>query len=165
MDALSPSLSVSLSLSLLPFTHFFHQEPVMSIRWMTDFCPLSSSQHPLRGNQYFNMSNWIFVPHYMSDGGSGVCRCGCVTSFKRVYFNQYHLFSLPFTQPNCIKKAEHNICCQLMYAVMDINDWAVEYFTSQPWKLWGTVLHVQKKTRYWKDPEIWVTARAYMAWI
>ena len=70
----------------------------------------------------------------MLGGGSGVCVCVCVcvcmTSFKRVYFSQYHLFSLPFTQLNCIKKTAHNICCQLMYAVMDINVLAVEYFTS-----------------------------------
>lgn len=76
--------------------HFFHHGFVMWLRRMTDFCPLSSSQHPLRGNHCLNISNWIFVPHYMSDGGTAVGRCAHVTSFERVYFNQYHLF-LPFT--------------------------------------------------------------------
>lgn len=27
------------------------------------------------------------------------------------------------------------------------------------------VPHVQKKKKYWKDTEIWVTARTYMSWI
>lgn len=81
----------------------------------------------------------------MSDGGSGVYCCVCVTSFKRVYFDRYHLFSLPFTQLNCIKKTEHNICCQLMDAVMDINVSEVEYFTSHPSYETLPVLHMQEE--------------------
>lgn len=91
------SLSRSLFLLLCLSLSFFSRG-ASNVNQMNDrFSPLSSSQHPLHGNQYFNMSNWIFVPHCMSDGGSDVYGCVCVTSFKRVYFTQYHLFSLPFT--------------------------------------------------------------------
>lgn len=102
----------------------------MSIRRMTDFfSPLPSSQHSLHGNQHFNMSNWIFVPHYMSDGGW--CVWLCVSDLIwRVYCNQYHLFSLPFHINRIALRKQHNICCQLTYAVMDINVSAVEYFKS-----------------------------------
>lgn len=101
----------------------------------THACTHTSSQHSLCGNQHSNMSNWIFFSppplSIVSNTGSGVYGCVCMTLFKRVYFSQYHLFSLPLTQLYCIKKTEHNICCQLMYAVMDINGSAAESFTSQ----------------------------------
>lgn len=57
-------------------------------------------------------------------------RLGCVsmTLFKRASFRQNRLFPLPLTELYCIRRTKHNICCQLMYAVMDINVSAVRIF-------------------------------------
>lgn len=135
----------ALLFQLLFLSHFFFHH-VMPIRRVNDGPTRTrthtSSQHSLCGNQHSNMSNWIFLsPPFplsiMSNAGSGVYGCVCMTLFKRVYFSQYHLFSLPLTQLYCIKKTEHNICCQLMYAVMDINGSAAESFTSQKVKRGG----------------------------
>jgi len=135
-------------------SHIFHEAPVMSIRGMTTpphthththFPRTHTHQHMLLQSAFspFSICQIEFLPpHYMSDGGSGVCGCVCGTLFKRVYFSQYHLFSLPLTQLYCIKRTEHNICCQLMYAVIDINISVVQYFTSHLWKLSSTLCAV-----------------------
>lgn len=118
---------------------FFHEEPVMSVRWMAALCPLPSSQHALHRNLYFNMSNYIFVAHYMSEAGASVW------PHSMVCFDPHHLFPLPSTQANCIKKTKPNICCPPVHAVMDMNVLTFEYFTMHPWKLWGTFFNVCRK--------------------
>lgn len=51
-------------------------------------------------------------------------------SFDIIYFHSI------FTQFYCIRKREHNICCQIMYPVMDINVSEADDFTSRLGKLW-----------------------------
>lgn len=131
LNGCSP-LSAPLSLSF-----FFHH--VMPIRRVNDGPTHTHAHTPVVSILSVEISTPIcqiefFSPpplSIVSNTGSGVYGCVCMTLFKRVYFSQYHLFSLPLTQLYCIKKTEHNICCQLMYAVMDINGSAAESFTSQ----------------------------------
>lgn len=133
--------------ALLSLSFFFHH--VMPIRRVNDG-PTHTHAHtpvvsilsveistPICQIEFFSLVPPPFPLSIMSNAGSGVYSCVCMTLFKRVYFSQYHLFSLPLTQLYCIKKTEHNICCQLMYAVMDINGSAAESFTSQKVKRGG----------------------------
>lgn len=147
---------------LLFLSHFFFHH-VMPIRRVNDGPTHTHAHTPVVSILSVEISTPIcqieffspppFPLSIMSNAGSGVYGCVCMTLFKRVYFSQYHLFSLPLTQLYCIKKTEHNICCQLMYAVMDINGSAAESFTSQKVKRGGergggvalSVLHMQKK--------------------